>query len=225
MNVLSSNVGRKLVMSLTGLMLTLFVIIHLFGNSTIFGGRDWLNAYAEHLHALPPLVWVFRIAFATVFFVHIYYGINLTLENQSAKPQRYAVAFGERATFASKNMIWTGLAILAFVGFHLIHFTFQFVSPEISANLNLDSKGRHDVFGMVTGSFAHGGMSALYVIASVVLAVHLYHGIQSALQTLGIMCSKIFDEMTAGCRLVAVAIGVAYVMLPLAVFLGFVSKY
>src|ERR1700681_2150462 len=102
MQILNSSVGRKILMSITGQLLIIFILIHLVGNSTIFFGL--LNAYAEHLHALPPLVWAFRTFMLAAVAVHICYGVQLTLENKSANPTVYAVKRQLKATFASENM-------------------------------------------------------------------------------------------------------------------------
>lgn len=171
MEFFKSTVGRKIVMAITGLMMLLFVIIHAIGNSTIY--FSWLNAYAEHLHALPPLVWIFRLILVTMFLLHAIYGIQLTLENRAAKPRAYAVRKDLSTTFASKNMIWTGLLIAAFLIYHLLHFTFQVTNPEISAGRNPDELGRPDVFRMVVLSFQNFFISSMYILAMIALALHL----------------------------------------------------
>ena len=88
MSFFSSSVGRKMVMAVTGFMLLGFLLIHLLGNFLIYIG--WINAYGEHLHNLPPIVWGFRLFMLAVFALHAYFGIQLTLENSAAKPQAYA---------------------------------------------------------------------------------------------------------------------------------------
>src|SRR5690242_8609728 len=103
MRLFSSTVGRKILMAITGQLMVLFVVVHLLGNSTIFFG--WLNAYAEHLHALPPLVWAFRLVMLTFLLVHGCYGIMITLENNAANPGAYAVNRKLKASFSSENMI------------------------------------------------------------------------------------------------------------------------
>lgn len=145
-------------MSITGQLLIIFVIVHMIGNSSIFLGADGINAYAKHLHDLPPLVWIFRLVMLTAVAIHIIYGIQVTLENNKANAKSYAVQNHLKATFASKNMIWTGLLIGAFVIYHLLHFTLHITNPEISAGLagNFDALQRPDVFKMVVLSFQKG---------------------------------------------------------------------
>ncbi len=123
-------------MAVTGQVMVLFIIAHALGNSTIY--FNWLNAYAEHLHDLPPLVWLYRIIMLTLFSVHVIIGIQLYLENRAAKPKAYAVQKRLSTTFAGKTMIWTGLLIASFLVYHLLHFTIQVINPEISAGANSD---------------------------------------------------------------------------------------
>src|ERR1700690_102405 len=100
MQFLSSSVGRKIVMAITGLMLLAFLLIHLLGNSLIYVG--WINAYGEKLHSLPPVVWAFRLVMLCVFALHIYFGVTLALENNAVRPAPYAVKKNLRAAFSGK---------------------------------------------------------------------------------------------------------------------------
>lgn len=125
MNLLTSTVGRKILMAVTGLMLVCFITVHLMGNLSVFAGADGINAYAKHLHDLGPLVWVFRLAMLGLFAVHITFGIQLYLENKAATPETYAVQKTLVTTFSAKTMIFTGLIILTFLVYHLLHFTVQ----------------------------------------------------------------------------------------------------
>ncbi|HEY5973342.1 MAG TPA: succinate dehydrogenase/fumarate reductase cytochrome b subunit, partial [Geobacteraceae bacterium] len=109
MQILQSVVGRKILMAISGQCMVLFAVVHMLGNSSIFIGPNGINAYAEHLHSLGPLVWVFRLIMLSLFGLHIIFGIQLSIENSGATPQAYAVTKHLKATFSSKNMIWTGL--------------------------------------------------------------------------------------------------------------------
>ena len=182
MQLLQHTVGRKILMAITGQLMVLFVIVHLIGNSSIFIGPDGINAYAKHLHDLGPLVWLFRLVMLALLTVHVVFGIQLTLENSAANPDAYAVKNRIKATFSSENMIWTGLLLLGFIVYHILHFTAR-VTPDIVHGV--DVQGRFDVFKMVTTSFHMGGIAAIYVVAMIVLFFHLSHGIQSFFQTMG----------------------------------------
>lgn len=221
MEFFKSTVGRKIVMAITGLAMLCFVTIHAIGNSTIYFG--WLNAYAEHLHALPPLVWIFRLILFTMFLLHAIYGIQLTLENRTAKPRAYAVRKDLSTTFASKNMIWTGLLIAAFLIYHLLHFTLQVTNPEISADSNMDSMGRPDVFMMVVLSFQKLFISLIYILAMIALALHLSHGIQSFLQTLGLSNERIMPAVIKAGTVAAVILLLGYISIPIVIIMGIVK--
>lgn len=211
-------------MAVTGLIMFLFVVVHLLGNTTIFMGADGINAYAEHLHALGPLVWIFRLVLLVVFVLHITYGIQLTLENRSARPISYSLKEENRTTFAASTMIYTGLALLAFIVYHLLHFTVQVTNPEISAGaLPPDALGRPDVFSMVVLSFQKFFITLIYVAAMVVLLLHLSHGVQSFVQTMGWNNAKSLSVMERISKAVAIVLLVGFGAIPLSILLGLVN--
>ncbi|KAF0218076.1 MAG: succinate dehydrogenase cytochrome b556 [Geobacteraceae bacterium] len=219
MQLLTSSVGRKILMAITGQLMVLFVIVHLLGNSTIFIG--WVNAYAEHLHAMPPVVWIFRIVMLALVGIHILFGIQLTLENSAANPQGYAVNNKLKATFASENMIWTGLLLLAFIVYHVLHFTAR-VTPDIVKGV--DALGRFDVFTMVVSSFQHGIIAVIYVAAMVTLFLHLSHGIQSFFQTMGWNNAKSLPVFSKIAMVLAVIFLLGYSSIPLFIVTGILNK-
>ena len=210
MQLFSSTVGRKILMAITGQLMVLFVVVHLIGNSTIYFG--WLNAYAHHLHALPPLVWAFRLVMLVFLGVHGCYGILITLENKAANPGAYAVNRKLKASFSSENMIWTGLLILLFLIYHMSHFTAR-LTPDIVANILPD--GGTDVFTMVVTSFRHGVIAFVYVAAMIVLFLHLNHGIQSFFQTMGWNNDRSMPAISMIGKVVAVIFLVGYSIIPL----------
>lgn len=222
--MLQSSIGRKLVMATTGLCLVGFVIVHLLGNSSIFVGADGINAYAEHLHSLGPLVWVFRIILLGLFGLHIFFGIQLTLENRAARVIDYNQKKNIRTSFAAETMIYTGLVLLAFVIYHLLHFTMHVTNPEISVGaIPLDALGRNDVFSMVVHSFQHFFISAVYAGAMVALLLHLSHAIQSLFQTIGILDSNTLPVMEKISRAAAIVIFVGFVAIPVSILLGLIN--
>lgn len=183
MRLFSDSIGRKAVMAVTGLLMVLFLVGHLLGNLTIFRGADGINAYAEGLHKLQPVVWGNRIVMGLAVVLHVILAIQVTLENRTAKGPKYAVSRPLKATFASRNMIWTGAVIALFVGYHLAHFTVR-VTPGVA--LGTDALGRFDVFGMVRGAFVNPLVAGGYVVAMLGVFFHLTHGIQSLFQTSGL---------------------------------------
>ena len=220
MRLFSDSIGRKAVMAITGLLMVLFVVGHLLGNLSIFAGADGINAYAEKLHALPPLVWGTRIVMGVSVLLHLILSIQITLENSAAKPDKYAVSRSLRATFASKNMIWTGVILGAFVVYHLLHFTFR-VTPGLV--LGQDLLGRFDVYTMVVTSLQKVGIFAIYLIAMVSLFLHLSHGIQSTFQTLGLSNAKLLPGYGVAGKVLSGIFLVGYGSIPVLILVGFLA--
>ncbi|MFZ3209207.1 MAG: succinate dehydrogenase cytochrome b subunit [Geobacteraceae bacterium] len=216
MQLLNSNVGRKILMAITGQLMVLFVIVHLLGNSSIFIGPDGINSYAEHLHSLGPLVWAFRLAMLTFLLVHVIYGIQVTLENNAANPSKYAVNRKLKAGFASENMIWTGLLLAAFIVYHLLQFTIR-ATPDVAAFVG---QIPGNVFGMVTASFSHGIIVFIYVAAMVALFLHLSHGIQSFFQTMGWNNERSLPVISMVGKVIAVVFLVGYSSIPVFILAG-----
>ena len=115
MQVTQSSVGRKIIMAVTGTMLIAFVCVHLLGNSSLFFGSAAINAYAQKLHSLGPVVWIFRLVMLGLIAVHIYFGIQLTLENRAATPDKNVQVKRPKTGFAAETMVVSGLVLLAFV--------------------------------------------------------------------------------------------------------------
>jgi succinate dehydrogenase / fumarate reductase cytochrome b subunit len=221
MQILQSVVGRKILMAISGQCMVLFAVVHMLGNSSIFIGPNGINAYAEHLHSLGPLVWVFRLAMLTFLVIHVFYGIQLTLENRAANPEGYAVKRNQKATFSSETMIWTGLILLAFLVYHLLHFTVR-VTPGVV--LGVDAQGRFDVFAMVVSSFQQGLIASIYVIAMIALFFHLSHGIQSFFQTLGWNSDRTECGITKAGKTVAFILGIGYIAIPVSILAHILTK-
>jgi len=218
----TSTVGRKLVMAVTGQLMVLFVLGHVAGNSTIYFHK--LNAYAAGLHALPALVWAVRLTMLAAVLLHIYYAVQLKLENSDARPEPYEKKKNLESTFGGRNMVWTGAIIGTFLVYHLLHFTFQVIEPATAALRNPDAAGRPDVFLMVARSFQRTGIAALYLFAVTALWFHLSHGIQSSFQTLGLNGERSFPSIRKGGSLAAVGLLLAYAAIPVALFAGFLLR-
>ena len=225
MQLTSSSIGRKILMAITGQSMVLFAVVHLLGNSSIFGWLNGgINAYAEHLHSMPlPIIVGFRLVMLAMVCVHIWFGIQLTIENRGGRPQQYAVKTTQKATFASENMIWTGSLLGLFLLYHLAHFTFQWLSPETAALKNLvplHNEMVPNVLGMVVTGFKNFFVSFIYVAAMVALFLHLSHGIQSFFQTMGWSCDKSQTLLVKFGTLVALGLFLGYVTIPLTIFAG-----
>jgi succinate dehydrogenase cytochrome b subunit len=221
MRLFSDSIGRKAVMAVTGLLMVLFVAMHLLGNLSIFAGPNGINAYAEKLHALAPVVWATRIVMLVAVVLHVILSLVITAENWAAKPTKYAVQKSLRATFAGKTMIWTGVLIAAFVGYHLLHFTFR-VTPGLV--LGEDAQNRFDVFTMVVSSLQTAPIAAIYVVAMVALFLHLSHGIQSTFQTLGLSNGKLLPQYGLWGKVASGFFLIGYGAIPVLILVGILAS-
>ena len=214
----TSTIGKKIFTTITGQLMVLFVVVHVLGNSTIY--VSWLNAYAASLHAFPPFLWAIRLLMIASLLLHIYLGIVVTLENRASKPQSYAITNHLSATFAGRNMIWSGALIFSFLIYHLLQFTFQATNPAIAAVRNLDAVGRPDVLSMVVQSFQHMSIVLVYLVSMTALMLHLTHGIQSSFQTWGLNNDRSLPIIVKAGTLTAVVLFLGYVAIPVVIFLG-----
>jgi succinate dehydrogenase / fumarate reductase cytochrome b subunit len=178
-----ASIGRKVVVAATGAGLLVFLFGHLFGNLRVFQGPEALNSYAAWLQG-HPLLWVFRIGLLVVFVTHVYATITLARDNRAARAVPYAVYRPGRGSFASRHMVLSGLVVLAFIVYHLLHFTFGVVDAHNTRLL--EPNGRLDVFSSVVLSFRNPWIAWSYVAAIGLLGLHLAHGITSAFQTAGL---------------------------------------
>jgi len=213
-----SSIGKKTVVAVTGLALLGFLAVHLLGNFTLFIGQDAINTYAAQLQALGPLLWVARVVLLAIFAGHIWFTVLLILENRAVGGSKYAYGNKVPSTVFVKTMKYTGLVVLAFVIFHLAHFTLGWVQP--AAYQLKDDLGRHDVYSMVILGFQNVPISLFYILALTLLAFHLSHGIGSLFQTFGLTNKKLRPMFEVGGMVVAWGLWLGYISLPLAVLLG-----
>ena len=222
MRWLSSSLGMKYVMALTGFFLVFFALAHMLGNLSTFGGAAGLNAYAEHLRAFPPILWAFRAMMAGALVLHLFFGLTLYLQNKGARPVNYACKKNERTTFSAQSMVWTGLLLLVFVVIHLVQFTFHGLLPS-GAVIENTAAGHFNVFAMVATSLNSGGMAVFYLASVVVLLLHILHGAASFLQSLGATNENTFDAITTSGKVAAFVIALGFVLVPLSVLFGLVK--
>jgi succinate dehydrogenase / fumarate reductase, cytochrome b subunit len=214
----TSSVGRKWVVALSGLALLGFVIGHLLGNLQFFlPNQTQINLYAVKLHELGPLLWIIRLGLLAVFVIHIVTTISLVLENKKARPQKYAVLTPQRSSRASRTMALSGLTVLSFVIYHLLHFTIIAFNPEYKTLV--DPAGHQDVYSRMVLGFSNPLIAGFYILSVSLLAFHLKHGISSTVQTLGIKSTRIAGLVDNGGKFLAVAIGLGFISLPLSVLL------
>jgi succinate dehydrogenase / fumarate reductase, cytochrome b subunit len=202
-NLFRSSIGRKFLMAISGLILTGFAIGHLVGNLQIFGHPDKINGYAHFLQSLGPVLWAVRLVLLAAVGIHVWAAVVLTLESKAARGAKdYGVHKWLEATLASRAMRWTGVIVLVFIVYHLLHFTIGLVGTEYYKSglpewvmtedarefgFLLANKGIpvHDVYSMVFIGFSHPLVSLFYILGTSLLAIHLWHGSESMFQTIG----------------------------------------
>ncbi len=211
-----------MIVAVTGLILLAFIIGHLLGNLQIFLGPEWINSYAEHLRQLGPLLWLIRAFLLLSVVLHILYTIRLALDNRRARPVRYARKEHVKATFASRYMWLSGLVVLAFIVYHLAHFTVRVADPRFLL-LKADPLNRYDVYSMMVYGFQNVIVSTFYIIAMFLLTLHLTHGASSFFQSLGLNDKNLTPKLARAGRIFAWLIFLGYTAIPVAVLLGLVQ--
>jgi succinate dehydrogenase / fumarate reductase cytochrome b subunit len=218
---ISSSIGKKIFMAVTGLFMFLFVVGHMVGNLQIFIGQGQLNAYAQALKDLPALTWSVRIVMFVCLVIHVWRAIQLYFENRFSRPIRYVVNATVQAPLSSRTMIFTGGGIFLYLVYHLLHFTFIVTNPQY-AGIH-DSLGQHDVYSMIILGFQNGFISAVYFVALFSLCYHLTHSIPSLFQTLGLNDQKTEPRFRVLGWLVAIAIFIGYSVIPAAILLQIIK--
>lgn len=219
--IVRSSIGKKLLMAGSALILFAYVVGHLAGNLKIFFGPEPFNHYAEWLRiAGTPLfpdqgvLWIARIVLLAALFVHIGAYVQLFRRTRSARSQRYKDYDPQVFSYASRTMVWGGIAILLFVIYHLLHITWGIVHPDFIAG---------DPYNNVVIGFANVWVSLFYIVGVIALGLHLYHGTWSAMQTFG-MSNPTYNRLRRPAALViAWVITLGYLSIPLAVLLGIVG--
>lgn len=215
-----SVVGKKIVMAVTGFILCGFVLFHMVANLQVFlpVGPDKvppLDTYAEHLRALPPLLWGTRLVLLASVVLHILAAWQLTwLDKFKVRTSRYVKYTPIASNYASRTMIWSGPIIFVYVVYHLLDFTFGTANPGFQPG---------KVFRNVVASFQHPVVALFYVVANVLLAIHLYHGVWSMFQTMGVSHPRYTPMLKKVSALFAIVIGAGFCSVPLAVLTGIVK--
>jgi succinate dehydrogenase / fumarate reductase, cytochrome b subunit len=216
----SSSIGKKTIVALTGIVLLLFLPGHLIGNLLVFLGPDAINEYGVFLHEAGhgALVWVARIVLLTCFVVHIVVTIQLTRQNRAARTP-YAFDATVQASRSSRLMIWSGLTILLFVIYHLLHFTVRtmhdFDGPAYQTTI--EGHPAQNVYKMMIDGFSWAPATLFYIIAITCLCSHLSHGVASVFQTLGFRSRKASQAIKIFGNLYALVIWIGFLSIPIAI--------
>ncbi len=208
----TSSIGRKILVALTGACLLLFLVGHLAGNMTIYGGNpgagepSWIDAYATGLHTMPAwLLMAIRLGLLAILLVHVALTLVLKYENVTARTH-YQKEGTLKATLSSRTMVLTGVMIFCFLVFHLWQLTF-----------NGDP---HDCYNHIIAAFSNGWCSLFYIVAICCLFMHVRHGVQSILQTLGLATRKVRPLYNLVAVLFAIVVCGGFISIPVAVLTG-----
>lgn len=208
---LSSSIGKKYLMALTGIFLIIFLVIHLVGNLQLYFGKEAFNTYVAVLSSVKPIVRVIELVLALGFFVHILYALRLWIANKKARPGKYAVNAGSKnSDVFSRTTLVTGSIIFIFLVFHLAHFWYPY-------NFHTTSLTLYDI---VVGWFQIPLYSIFYIIACLLLGYHLNHGFQSAFQTFGWNNSKYFPIVKAVGLIYTLLMTIGFGSIPIYYLLG-----
>jgi len=196
-----SSVGKKSIMAASGLLLTLFIVTHLIGNSVSFLGREAFNSYAERLHSLGVLIYFFELGLLILFLIHILTGVILYFENLGARPSRYSVDTSEGGrSWGSRTMPYTGLIILVFIIVHLMNFHFTDKSVLIA--------------DLVRELLSKPGLAFFYIFSLIALALHLSHGFWSLFQSIGFNHEKYNQLLLKGALVFSILVGIIFTLIP-----------
>jgi succinate dehydrogenase / fumarate reductase cytochrome b subunit len=206
-----TTIGKKAVMAVTGVILFGFLVAHMAGNLQFFAGPEKLNAYAEKLREAPPLLWGVRLVLLVSVILHIGASIQLARLQNAARPVGYERKKSVGSSYASRTMYWSGPIVAAFIIYHLMHLTlgvgglpFQDLRP----------------YENLVAGFSHPMVSLAYIVAMVLLGLHLYHGLWSLFQSLGFAHPRYTPKIKMAVKVFTVLLVLGFVIVPLAILAG-----
>lgn len=213
-------------MALTGLALFAFVVGHLLGNLQVFGKPELINSYAHFLKSKPGLLWGARLGLLATVAVHVGAALTLSAANKAARPVGYAGGSAYGSDWRSRYMLVSGLVILAFVVFHLLHYTAQL--PALNGGRDVrtltallaDGTRVQDVYAMMVFGFQKVWVSVFYLVAQTLLFIHLGHGLSSMFQSLGLRNHVWWPRISCFAKVASLVIFLGYASIPVAVLAG-----
>lgn len=201
----------------TGIVLLGFVVGHLAGNLLIFVGPEALDAYSAFLKSQGGILWGARFVLLASLIVHMRAAVLLTMRNMDARPIPYDQEKTLETSYAAQTMIYGGFIIFAYVIFHILHLTLGIAGPSSTTGANFEP---HTVYHNVVMGFRDWRISAIYIVANIALAIHLYHGAWSLLQTLGVNHPEFNNLRKVGSALFGIVIGAGFISIPICVMAG-----
>jgi succinate dehydrogenase cytochrome b subunit len=215
-----SLIGKKVVMAVTGVVLLAFVLGHMIGNLKVFQGPEHFNAYAEGLRTVGApffgrgqLLWLVRLVLIASVLLHIWAAWVVTRASWAARPAGYKRLALIETTYAARTMRWGAVIILLFVGFHLLDLTFGPANPGFIPG---------DAYHNVVATFQRVPVAVGYLVAMAALCLHLYHGIYSGAQTLGLNHPRYNLWRRRAAAAFALAVAGGFSAVPVAVLAGVV---
>lgn len=212
----ASTNGKKAVMAVTGVVLFLFVLFHMVGNLQVFDSPEQLNFYGMALRRFPEALWGARAVMLTCVVLHILTSVQLALRKSEARPIGYSKRDNVASDYASRTMYWSGPIVLAFIIFHLLHFTAGIIHPGATYQ-----EGK--IYENVVSGFQVWYVSAWYVFAVILLGFHIRHGAWSMFQSLGLNHPRHTPILKNIAGLLAVVIVLGYCAIPISILLGLVK--
>lgn len=217
-----TTIGKKVIMAVSGLVLVGFVVAHMVGNLKIFLGAESLQHYADFLREVgdplfprETLLWIARIVLLASVGAHITAAVQLTRLDKASRPQRYAVKKITRS-YASRTLRWGGVILVLFIVYHILHFTLG----QVGYTATRPYSGEEQVFNNVIYGFQNPLVAGFYITAMLALGMHLYHGVWSMLQTLGLSTNRRERFLRGVALVIAAAVVVGNISIPVAVLSG-----
>lgn len=223
----SSSLGKKYIMAVTGLAMFGFVVVHMLGNLQVFLGPEAINDYGYFLQNKPEIVWPARIGLLLIVVLHVWSAIRLSAENRAARPKNYSYFKVVASSYASRTMIVSGLVIMTFIIYHVLHFTVQIEGINFTHTNFLDlkdAKQRHDIYNMIVIGFSNPIVAIFYIISMGLLSLHLSHGMSSMFQSLGWKNRKYGTIIDRFALIAAAILMIGYSAIPIAVMFGILKK-
>jgi succinate dehydrogenase / fumarate reductase cytochrome b subunit len=213
-------IGKKVVMAFTGVLLFGYVVAHLLGNLQIYSSNpQQINMYAAFLHspANAGLLWAARLVLLLAVGMHIVASVQLWKLKREARPQAYVKKDDAAASYASRTMMWSGPIVAAFVIFHVLHLTVGAVLPLHEVNGDPTTP---DVRANVINGFLNPAVSGFYILAMILLCMHLYHGVWSMFQSVGFNHPRYTPKLKKSAAIFAILIAIGNCSIPIAVMAG-----
>lgn len=211
----AGTIFSELLVGVSGVMLVLFILGHLAGNFFLFAGPDAYNAYAAHLHALGPLLWLARLGLISAFVLHVAFSLKLTLANRASRHSRYAVRTNAGGTnLAKKTMIYTGLLVFAFIVFHIVDFALGDQMGPRSVIRGLGSDESLGLYGVVWNSFASPLRSLFYVVALCAVGLHFSNAVSTIWVTFGMLPEAATAKVRRTAQVMGLVVALAFISIP-----------